>query len=176
MANQKTEQAINPFQSPLAESTAPASPAPKSTEPYVGGTIVARHLAASGDMLIAIVLALIAGSQIPEDERLMQFGAMTAVWFGYYLVSEAVFSRTLGKLLAGLVVLQLNGTRITIRQAFVRTLFRLLEVNPVFIGALPAALCIIFSRRRQRIGDRAAGTVVASVRQMRKQVPLAERD
>jgi uncharacterized RDD family membrane protein YckC len=159
---------VNPYESPSPESAEPATRPPKSPEIYVGGTIVPRYLAASGDALIAIILALAAGAQMPENDRLLQFGAMTAAWFAYYLVTEALFSRTPGKFLAGLVVLQADGTRITVVQAIVRTLFRLLEANPVLLGEIPAALCIVFSRRRQRIGDRAAGTVVASVKQMRR--------
>ena len=158
---------INPYEAPLTESAEPATVPPQSAELFVGGTLVPRHLAASGDITVAILMAFVAGAQMPENDRLLQFGAMTAVWLAYYLVTEALFSRTPGKLLAGLVVLQLNGKRITVLQAFVRTLFRLLEVNPVLLGALPAALCIIFSRRRQRIGDKVAGTVVVSVKQMR---------
>jgi uncharacterized RDD family membrane protein YckC len=159
---------INPYESPLTQPAKPATDFPKSSGLYVGGTIVPRHLAASGDIVIATILALVAGAQMPESNRLLQFGVMTAVWLGYYFLTEALFSRTPGKLLAGLVVLQLDGKRITVRQAFVRTLFRLLEVNPVLIGALPAALCIVFSRRRQRLGDRVAGTIVVSVNQMKR--------
>jgi hypothetical protein len=39
-------------------------------------------------------------------------------------------------------------------------LFRLLEVNPLLLGDLPAGISIVSSRDRQRIGDRVAGTVV----------------
>jgi uncharacterized RDD family membrane protein YckC len=155
---------INPYESPLTESAEPAVPSP-SAKVYVGGTIVPRSLAASGDALFACVLAVIAGAQMPEEDRLLQFAVMAVVWLGYYLVSECLFSRTPGKLLAGLVVLQLSGKRITVRQAVTRNLIRALEANPFF--GLPAGLCIVFSRRRQRIGDRVAGTVVASVKQMR---------
>jgi uncharacterized RDD family membrane protein YckC len=41
-------------------------------------------------------------------------------------------------------------------------LLRILEVNPLLIGALPASIAILSSKRRQRIGDMLAGTVVVS--------------
>ncbi len=157
---------MNPYESPLTESQEPSAAPPPATS-YVGGTIIPRSLAASLDGMLSAVLALIAGWLLPEDLPLLQLAAMTAVWLAYYLLTEGPFSGTPGKRLAGLAVLQIDGTRITWRQAFVRTLFRLLEVNPVLVGALPAALCIIFSRRRQRMGDMVAGTVVVSVKHMR---------
>ena len=152
-------------QEPELQAAEDQLPVKKSTELYVGGTMVPRYLAANGDCIIAIVLALMAGSQMPANEFL-QLGAMTAAWLGYYFVTEALFSSTPAKRLAGLVVLQVNGKRITTSQAFVRTLIRLFEANPFF--ALPAALSIIFSPRRQRIGDKVAGTIVASVKEMRR--------
>ena len=79
----------------------------------------------------------------------------------------------LGLMLAGLVVVQMDGTRITWRQAIVRTLFRGIEVNPLLLGALPAALCIIISRYRQRIGDKVAGTVVVSKKHLLPRVRTA---
>jgi uncharacterized RDD family membrane protein YckC len=42
----------------------------------------------------------------------------------------------------------------------VRTLARLVEVNPLLLGALPAGIAILSSSRRQRIGDWLANTVV----------------
>jgi uncharacterized RDD family membrane protein YckC len=40
------------------------------------------------------------------------------------------------------------------------------EANPILVGELPAALCVIFSRNRQRFGDKVAGTVVVPVKQI----------
>ena len=39
---------------------------------------------------------------------------------------------------------------------------RLLEVNPLLFGGLPAGIAILTSERKQRIGDMLAGTVVVS--------------
>ena len=82
---------------------------------HVGGTIVPRHLAASGDMTIAILLGFVAGSQVPESNRLLQFATIACVWLAYD--SLRVFSTTPCKRMAGLVVVQLNGKRITAIQA-----------------------------------------------------------
>jgi uncharacterized RDD family membrane protein YckC len=134
---------------------------------YVRGTIVARHIAASVDLGAALILALFVGAFLPDDSRLMQLAVMTAVCLAYYFVTEAILSRTPGKFLAGLAVLRLDGRRITWGQAAVRTLLRLIEFNPILLGGLPAALFVIFTPRRQRIGDLLARTVVVSAKHMR---------
>jgi uncharacterized RDD family membrane protein YckC len=65
-----------------------------------------------------------------------------------------------GKWLAGLTVKTLDGDRIDWRQAAIRTLLRIVEVNPFILGGLPAAICILATERRQRLGDLVAKTVV----------------
>jgi len=37
---------------------------------------------------------------------------------------------------------------------------RLVEVNPLLLGGLPAGIAVAMSRRRQRLGDMLAGTYV----------------
>jgi hypothetical protein len=43
-----------------------------------------------------------------------------------------------------------------------RTLLRVIEVNPILLGALPAGIMLLVTKRRQRLGDLLAGTVVIS--------------
>ena len=51
--------AINPYEPPLPEPEIPATDSRKSPELFVGGTLVPRHLAASGDLVIATILAVV---------------------------------------------------------------------------------------------------------------------
>ncbi len=97
---------------------------------------------------------------LPENAPLLQCVAVIAVWFAYFFLSEWLLSATPGKLLAGLTVKTIDGGRINSRQAGIRTLLRIVEVNPFIVGALPAAICVLVTQRRQRIGDVLAGTVV----------------
>jgi len=46
--------------------------------------------------------------------------------------------------------------------ALIRGTLRIFEVNPLFLGGLPAGLVIIASQRKQRIGNLLARTVVVS--------------
>jgi uncharacterized RDD family membrane protein YckC len=43
---------------------------------------------------------------------------------------------------------------------------RLVEVNPLLLGALPAGISILATERKQRIGDLQAGTVVVHQNQI----------
>jgi uncharacterized RDD family membrane protein YckC len=159
----------NPFESPMPVADEPSEPtAAAETSRYLtADTIMPRHLAATLDITVAIIASLVVAASIHEEWPAMQTAAFLGTWFGYFLVPEAIFGRTPGKFLMGLVVVQLDGGRCTWRQAAIRTAFRLLEVNPVLLGALPAAISIITSPRRQRIGDRFAGTLVVSARRWR---------
>jgi len=79
-------------------------------------------------------------------------------WF-YPVVFEARRGATPGKMAMGLVVLHDDGTPVGWRAALIRSLLR-------FVDHLPAAplfglLCMGCSRDFKRIGDHAAGTIVA---------------
>jgi uncharacterized RDD family membrane protein YckC len=83
-------------------------------------------------------------------------------YLAYFFLMEALWSRTVGKLFQGLVIRKLDGTRCDWKAALIRSALRILEVNPLLLGGLPAGLVIIASERKQRIGDILAGTLVVS--------------
>ena len=88
--------------------------------------------------------------------------ALCSAHLAYFFVFEALWSRTPGKYLFGLRVCQLDGSRCTLRSAMLRTLLRVIEVNPLLFGALPAGIVLLITERKQRLGDILAGTVVIS--------------
>ena len=145
-------------------------PSCKDAEPgpavSVQGTILPRYIAATLDNVFAIILGITAAKAIEGDVPVIQVPLMAGTYLGYYLLSEGLASRTPGKMLTGLVVLQFDGCRCTWRQILIRTGFRFLEVNPILLGALPAAISILRSPHRQRIGDRWAGTIVVPSRRV----------
>jgi uncharacterized RDD family membrane protein YckC len=82
----------------------------------------------------------------------------------YCFVQEAFFGATLGKHAMRLRVVRTDGRRLTWRSALVRNLVR--PIDSLFgLGAM----VILFSPRRQRLGDCLAGTLVADA----ASVPLA---
>lgn len=138
-------------------------------------TVLPRYLAAFLDNVIAMILCIVAAKSVADDLPVAQSVALVGVYYGYYWFFEGFVSRTPGKFLTGLVVIQFNGARCTWRQSFIRTCFRVLEVNPVLLGAIPAALCIVRSRHHQRFGDMAAGTIVVKASEVRKRRELGNR-
>ena len=132
------------------------------------GTVAPRVIAGIMDNMIALGLAILAAVYVTEDWPILQIIAFVVVYLGYYFLFEGFFSRTIGKLLTGLVVIQFDGTQCTWSKTSIRTLFRILEVNPVLLGAIPAVLSIIMGKHHQRFGDKVAGTLVVESYLLRK--------
>ena len=130
-------------------------------EPYLSpqGTVLPRHIAGAMDNLLSMLLAVVVAKQLDDNNAIMQLVVAVAVYLLYYLFWELTTSRSIGKFATGLKVVNVDGGRCTFQQILIRTLFRLLEVNP-FVGMLPAAASIIFSRHKQRFGDKYANTFV----------------
>ena len=78
----------------------------------------------------------------------------------YYPLLEGLTGRTLGKWLCGLKVVDESGRVPGIGKAVTRTLLRLVEINPLLSGGLPAAIAVFNSKSRQRLGDASARTWV----------------
>jgi len=86
----------------------------------------------------------------------------------YFPVGEAFWGRTLGKLLTGLVIIDRDGRPPGVGKALLRTLLRLIEVNPLLMGAIPAAIAVLASEHRQRLGDMAARTFVVRSKHLKE--------
>ncbi|MEO8504571.1 MAG: RDD family protein [Acidobacteriota bacterium] len=108
---------------------------------------IRRWLAGSIDIVLAIL------------------GAASAVVFyiAYFWLPEAIWGATLGKSIARVRVVDALGNVPGARRALIRTLTRLLEVNPFLLGGIPAALIAYRSKRGQRLGDMLARTFVLRV-------------
>jgi uncharacterized RDD family membrane protein YckC len=85
------------------------------------------------------------------------FWALLALATGYYVVCEAASGATLGKRMVGIRVVGEDGDQVTFGAALVRNLLRLVDCLFFY---LVGALFALTSSRGQRLGDRAAHTVV----------------
>jgi uncharacterized RDD family membrane protein YckC len=83
-------------------------------------------------------------------------GAAALFYLAYTALSEALFGRTLGKLLFGLRVVNLDGSRVRPRAALLRNVLRIVDLT---LALFPLVM-VFLSPLRQRIGDVAAGTLV----------------
>ena len=116
------------------------------------------------DNLLATVSAFLAVAALKSDSAYLAGGALCLTYLGYFFLSEALWSRTPGKYLQGLMVVDPSGGRCGWRRALLRTLLRVVEANPLLLGGLPAGIAILASERNQRLGDLAAGTLVVSAK------------
>lgn len=128
----------------------------------VGEASKERFIAAFVDNLIGFALMLAVAILIPEGFPIIKVTFYILIYFAYFIVFEALWSRTLGKYFQGLIVRKLDGSRCDWKAALIRSALRLVEINPILLGGLPAGLIIISSERKQRLGDILAGTVVVS--------------
>jgi uncharacterized RDD family membrane protein YckC len=82
------------------------------------------------------------------------------VWIAYFVILEATLGATLGKLALGIRVLKADGTKLDWGAAIVRNVLRIVDAIPYFIPYLLGAILVWSSPTRQRLGDRAASTIV----------------
>jgi uncharacterized RDD family membrane protein YckC len=85
------------------------------------------------------------------------FWALVAIGLTYYVVCEAASGATLGKKMVGIRVVGEDGEHVTFGAAVVRNLLRVVDCLFFY---LVGALFALTSARGQRLGDRAAHTVV----------------
>lgn len=130
------------------------------TTDIVGNAGKPRLLAMIIDNLLAAILAIAFAVNLPGLGDVSRGMILIVVYLLYYLAPEALWGRTLGKLACGLVVRRSDGLPCGWKGALIRTILRILEVNPLLIGALPGGLAVVFSKRNQRLGDMLANTVV----------------
>lgn len=121
------------------------------------------------DTLIQLVLLsglALATSQVftnsGETEDLLRDAAASAgvflIAFGYFVVLETLnHGRTIGKSAAGLRVVRLDGRPLGFLASLLRTVLRIVDYLPL---GLVGTVLILATRRHQRVGDLAAGTIV----------------
>ena len=141
-------------------SRAPSSAQSIASSPANSSVIIRRWLATWVDFLALgagfFAAAMIFGGKSP--------GIAVSIWLVaavlYYPVMEWRWGRTLGKFVTGISVVDTLGNYPSLTKAVLRTLTRLIEVNPFLLGGIPAGIFAWFSKTRQRLGDRLAGTYV----------------
>ncbi|HEX8737171.1 MAG TPA: RDD family protein [Pyrinomonadaceae bacterium] len=128
----------------------------------VGDASKERLIAVFIDNLIAFATMMFVVILVPERFPVIKGILFFLVYLAYFIVLEALWSRTLGKYFQGLIVRKLDGSRCDWKAALIRGGLRIIEINPLLFGGLPAGLIIISNPRKQRLGDILAGTVVVS--------------
>jgi len=128
----------------------------------VGDASKARLIALSIDHLVAFALMMFVVALVSPEYPVVKAVLFFLVYLAYFVVLEALWSRTLGKFFQGLVVRKLDGRPCGWPAALIRGGLRVIEVNPLLFGGIPAGIVVMATSRRQRLGDIIAGTVVVS--------------
>jgi len=116
------------------------------------------------------VAAIFVGELVPEGDineadvffpRMAIAVGVLLLTFLYFSIPETLYGRTPGKAVMGLRVVMEDGSKAGRGAIITRTLFRLIDYQ--FAGLL-GGLLVLVTRRRQRLGDIVARTVVVSDR------------
>jgi uncharacterized RDD family membrane protein YckC len=153
------------FTTAAAEAVTPAAIAQRFD---LGSALVLRWLGTVTDLLLLGALLVIPIMTLGKAGAQAAMVVWAALVLLYYPIGEGLWGRTVGKLVTGLIVVDDSGRPPGIPKAIVRTLLRLIEVNPFLIGGIPAAIAVAASPRRQRLGDMAAQTYVLRLKDLPK--------
>jgi len=117
-------------------------------------TIAERGAAFAFDfILVFLVVLLFSETYEPNTTAAITFVGHVA----YATLLEAYWGRTLGKKLVGIVVVTVDLEAIGLGRSALRNVARVIDSIPAYLIGIVA---VMLSRRRQRLGDRLAGTVV----------------
>lgn len=116
------------------------------------------------------------GDNPMSDEVLVALAVVVVIVFLVNFFYEVLFEtlasgRTPGKRATGLRVVRLDGRPVNFTSSAVRNLLRVIDSLP--FAYVVGMVCILVSPRNQRLGDLAAGTLVA--REMKGAPPASER-
>jgi uncharacterized RDD family membrane protein YckC len=142
-----------------------ATPVQLIAEQTNAGSLLARRwIGAWIDILVLLAMLVIPYSILGKEQFDAVGGWAGAAWLvaivAYFVALEAIFGRTLGKLITGTVVVDRDGRPPGLAGAVTRTVLRLVEVNPLLMGGLPAGIAVLATERHQRLGDLLAETYV----------------
>ncbi|MNJ38264.1 RDD family protein [Paenibacillus bouchesdurhonensis] len=123
-------------------------------------SIVFRRWAAT--ILDVLVLAGLYGTAIFFNSNIL-FYLVLGFTLLYYLLLEGFTGHTAGKYILRIQVVREDGRPPGFVKSLIRTLLRIVDTNPGLLGGLPAGICALVTKKKQRLGDMAANTYVIKV-------------
>ncbi len=115
-----------------------------------------------GLIFFMIVGFLFTGSftfQVFGAEAMGLGGSWIVLFFLYFFLMEGYMGQTVGKMVTGIKVVKEDGEPCDMQASFIRNILRI--IDGIFVY-LVGAIFIAISDKKQRLGDRLAGTLVVS--------------
>lgn len=125
-----------------------------------GSSIVFKRWAAT--ILDVLVLAGSYGTVFFFNNNVL-FYLVLGFTLLYYLLLEGYTGYTVGKYILRIQVVREDGRPPGFVKSLIRTLLRIVDTNPGLLGGLPAGICALVTKKKQRLGDIAANTYVIRV-------------
>lgn len=95
-------------------------------------------------------------------------GVSFAVFIGYFAILESIGGFTIGKWVLRIRVVRQDRSVPSIGKALLRNVIKLLELSLLMLGGIVSTILILVTRKKQRLGDMAAGTFVLNVQDARQ--------
>lgn len=130
--------------------------------------LLKRWLATWFDYVILALFLIIPYCLLGHDLYKETIFIWLAVIVLYFPLAEGFTGFTVGKFVFGIRVIDRKGNVPGLGKAIVRTLTRIIEVNPFSIPGILAGLIAFFSKKSQRLGDMLANTYVISNADLKK--------
>jgi uncharacterized RDD family membrane protein YckC len=131
---------------------------------YSAGTAVGLRWAATiVDFILILIVVGVTLSVLNNVAPGTGVFVALALVSAYYVAMEGLLGQTIGKMLLRIKVVDESGNVPGIGKAIIRTLLRLIEINPILMGGIPAGVVVYSSSKRQRLGDMLAHTYVLRV-------------
>ena|SRR5215218_2347631 len=134
-----------------------ASAGPQLDNRRVLAAVIDLALIVAGSLVLGAIAGLVTGADGGFTPQLRVIMVAWALY--YYFALESGAGQTVGKRLMKLRVVRSDGTPAGMREVAIRTLLRVIDGLLVYLVGL--IVMLVTGERRQRLGDLAAGTVVA---------------
>jgi len=134
-----------------------ASAGPELDNRRVLAAVIDLALIVAGSFVLGAIAGLVTGGDGGFTPQLRVIMVAWALY--YYFALESGAGQTVGKRLMKLRVLRSDGSPAGMREIAIRTLLRVIDGLLVYLIGL--IVMLVTGERRQRLGDLAAGTVVA---------------
>ncbi|HLJ56263.1 MAG TPA: RDD family protein, partial [Chthonomonadaceae bacterium] len=133
---------------------------------YDMSIIVQRWAALAIDIILRLAVIITVLVLTPQYAMPVSIALCAVFYIVYYPLLEGLLGQTFGKWVCQIRVVDANGESPGLVKGILRTVARVIEIDPFLFGGLPAGIVAANNPKRQRLGDMLAGTFVVRKRDL----------